>query len=268
MIINSCLCHEPVFRSRHKKIEDTVKAALAKKVSLRGAILSGITLDGLDFEGVDLSGADLSWSNLFYTRFVRANLQGANLTNANFTMANLSESDLSDAITLGTNFTSANIVGARARRARFGLANFTNANLSCSDFSKAYLTGAIFNGTKFIQTDLTNVKGLHYQICPKNGAFTAWKKAGGYIIELKIPARAMRNSCINGRKCRAEYAIVVDIRNMYTNKQIGFVKSDYSCKIIYEIGKIVKPDLYDPDPRITCSHGINFFMTRKEAEEY
>ena len=36
----------------------------------------------------------------------------------------------------------------------------------------------------------------------------------------------------------------------------------------YIPGQITKPDSYDDDPRIECSHGIHFFLTRKEAEEW
>jgi len=72
---------------------------------------------------------------------------------------------------------------------------------------------------------------------------------------------------VHYHKVRAEFAIVVDIRDKNRN-QIDSVRGDYSPETIYEIGKIMKPDSYDPDPRVECSHGINFFMTREEAENY
>lgn len=29
-----------------------------------------------------------------------------------------------------------------------------------------------------------------------------------------------------------------------------------------------RPDKFDPDVRVECSHGIHFFLTREEAETY
>jgi hypothetical protein len=37
---------------------------------------------------------------------------------------------------------------------------------------------------------------------------------------------------------------------------------------IYQEGKVTKPDSFDPDFRVECSHGIHFFITRQEAEDY
>jgi hypothetical protein len=37
---------------------------------------------------------------------------------------------------------------------------------------------------------------------------------------------------------------------------------------IYKTGCEVFPDSFDPDPRVECSHGIHFFITREEAEAY
>lgn len=36
----------------------------------------------------------------------------------------------------------------------------------------------------------------------------------------------------------------------------------------YTVGKIVRPDAFDPNPLVECSSGIHFFITKEEAEEY
>lgn len=46
----------------------------------------------------------------------------------------------------------------------------------------------------------------------------------------------------------------------------GISESDAS--FVYEVGKEVVPDLFDEDRWKECSHGIHFFITRKEAENY
>jgi hypothetical protein len=65
-----------------------------------------------------------------------------------------------------------------------------------------------------------------------------------------------------GRKCRSSKAAVVAL-------SVGTEGiSLHDLKIVYRIGETVTPDKYDPDPRVECSHGIHFFLSRKEAEAY
>ena len=78
------------------------------------------------------------------------------------------------------------------------------------------------------------------------------------ICKLKIPADAKRINSLVGRKCRAEYAIVIE----------GEGYDKHTGKLKYEPGKKIIPDSYDDDIRIECSHGIHFFITEKEAKEY
>ena len=91
---------------------------------------------------------------------------------ANLFRANLSGADLSMTYLIGANLSGANLIGA----------NLSGANLYVANLSGADLREA----------DLSGCKNLHFQICPKNGSFTAWKKASGCVVELKIPAWARR----------------------------------------------------------------------------
>jgi len=49
-------------------------------------------------------------------------------------------------------------------------------------------------------------------------------------------------------------------------KGIGISRHDGRTE--YAPGIVVRPDKWDPDPRVECTHGIHFFLTRQEAEEY
>ena len=49
--------------------------------------------------------------------------------------------------------------------------------------------------------------------CPDTGSFVGWKKAGGKIIKLEIPADAKRCSAIS-KKCRCDKAKVLEIQNL------------------------------------------------------
>ena len=130
-------------------------------------------------------------------------------------------------------------------------ADLHEADLHEADLHEADLRGADLRGAK-----IEDAKFSPYQICPETGAFVAWKKIDTGIIKLLIPARAKRTSSIVGRKCRAEYVKVLQ----------GSGVSERNGR--YEQGKIYRPDKYDGDPRIECSSGVHFFMTRTEAEKY
>lgn len=127
------------------------------------------------------------------------------------------------------------------------------------------------------------------------------------IVTLRIPAHAKRSSALS-KKCRCSEAVVVDIQMaMYDTMPINIVNdnpiwmfpngynnpliktdpridkttshkidkayssragSDSLEQLIYELGKTVKPDSFDPNRFNECSHGIHFFMTEQEALDY
>lgn len=44
--------------------------------------------------------------------------------------------------------------------------------------------------------------------------------------------------------------------------------SSRSSSFVYVVGSEVVPDSFDPDPTLTCSHGIHFFRSYQEAAAY
>jgi hypothetical protein len=125
------------------------------------------------------------------------------------------------------------------------------ANLSDADLSGADLRGAILP---------------FFNIC--HGTLNVWKKgADGRLINLEIPAEAKRTASLVGRKCRAEYAKVLAIYDKDGNpvkEYAGWRERDF----IYRVGETVRPDKYCDDIRTECSHGIHFFHTKEEAENW
>jgi hypothetical protein len=142
-------------------------------------------------------------------------------------------------------------------------ANLYGANLSGAYLSRANLYGAYLSGANLSRANLSgaNLSGAnlpHFLILPE-GDLIVWKKlSNGVICKLKIPADVKRINSLTGRKCRAEKALVLE----------GEGLGSYDQKTIYKVGEWVIPDSFDDDIRIECSHGIHFFITRKEAEEY
>jgi len=148
--------------------------------------------------------------------------------------------------------------GANLRGAGLSEANLSRANLSWANLSSANLSEANLRGANLREANLIGATLPAYQI--PAGDLVAWKKADGRIVELLIPSRAKRTACLVSRKCRAEFAFVRAIEGA------AQVESEQGC--IYRIGEEVWPDRYCDDPRVGCSHGIHFFVTRQEAEEW
>src|SRR5208282_342896 len=178
-------------------------------------------------------------ANLYRASLYEANLTGANLTGANLTEANLTGTDLT---------------GADLRRGNLYEANLTEADLTGAD-----LTGA----------DIREARFSAYSHIPEAGEFIGFKKIAwrgdcDVIATLLIPSEARRTSCLISRKNRCEFAKVLSLSDGSTEYQ-----SCYNGLItVYKVGEMVYPDSYDDDIREDCSHGIHFFITRKEAEEY
>jgi hypothetical protein len=162
---------------------------------------------------------------------IRQTLEKATAANANLSGAYLSRADLSGADLSG--------------------ANLSGANLSRADLSGADLSGAIGADLAFAKT----------RILP-DGALIGWKKClEGVIVKLAIPAEAKRSHAW-GRKCRAEFADVLEV--------IGAAKgiSQHDGKTEYVAGKRVVPNSFDENWQEECSTGVHFYITRIEAENH
>ena len=101
------------------------------------------------------------------------------------------------------------------------------------------------------------------QFLPETGSFEGWKKcSGGIIVKLLIPEDAKRSHG-SERKARASKATVLEIFGAEEARSGGGYET-----VIYRKGETVQPDGWDEDRWNVCSHGIHFFLTRIEAENY
>jgi len=142
-----------------------------------------------------------------------------------------------------------------------------DADLRGADLRGAVLQGAVLQGAD-LQGAVLQGAVVQTQVCPETGAFDAWKKGdAGCIIKLRVPSGAARLTAIRSRKCRASRAIVKAIWDAQGNRILK-CGGNRDSRFVYEVGKVVRPDSYNPDPREECSHGIHFFITRREAELY
>ena len=177
----------------------------------------------------------------------RAYLRGADLRGADLRDADLQGADLQGAYLRGADLQGADLRGA---------------DLQDADLQGAYLRGADLRGA-----DLQGVV-KQTQVCPQVGAFTVWKKcAAGRVVQLRIPSGARRLTYIGSRKCRAERAIVQAIYGPDGERHTTAMGL-HDRSFAYTVGQVVRPDMFDDDPRVECSHGIHFFITREEAEAW
>ena len=160
----------------------------------------------------------------------------------------------------------ADLSGADLSRADLRGADLYDANLCGADLRDANLRGADLRRANLRDANLRGAKGIA-MACPSDGAFTAWKKLhNGAIAKLLIPENAKRSSATR-RKCRCDRALVLAIYDREGNA----IESETSARtpsFVYKVGEHIVPDSFDDDRWNECSHGIHFFITRTEAEEY
>lgn len=192
--------------------------------------------------GQTIKEATMRGANLREANLIGANLRGANLYRANLREANLREANLREA-----DLSSVDLREADLREANLREANLLEANL--------------------LEADLYGAQGA-YLACPSEGSFVGWKKAGGFVLKLQIPADARRSSA-GGNKCRCDKALVLEIqRPDGTPADVRVVASDRDVDFRYLAGALVEAAAFDDNRWNECAAGIHFFIDRRAAVEY
>ena len=124
------------------------------------------------------------------------------------------------------------------------------------DLSRAYLSRANLSRAESADLVIARTRIL------SDGDLIGWKKClNGVIVKLKIPASAKRSNAF-GRKCRAEFAELLEIFGA------EIAKSQHNNSFEYRVGETVKPHSWDDNWMEECSGGIHFYITRIEAENH
>ena len=178
-------------------------------------------------------------------------------------------------ITITDRFTGAAIYECEADSLRAALEecaklgrNLSGANLYGANLSRADLSGANLSGANLYRANLYGAKNADLVIAQTRilaeGSIIGYKKVstptGFGIVVLHIPAGAARSHAF-GRKCRCEFAEVVEAPE-------GAFTNQHGPRTEYKVGEVVKADSWDENWQEECSHGIHFFITRIEAENY
>ena len=187
----------------------------------------------------------------------------ANLYGADLRGANLCDADLCDADLYGADLCDADLRNADLRNA-----DLRGADLRGADLRNAELRNANLCDAKNTDRVIWNIYTAFYPLqCPEKGAYTAFKKARDLIVELEIPADAMRSSATS-RKCRASKARVISITDVSGNPAGDSVASDYDSNFVYRVGEMVEVPDFNTDRWNECAPGIHHFITRAEALRY
>jgi hypothetical protein len=230
-----------------EKLGRAVQAAIKARAYLADANLAGASLARANLTDANLTGAYLAGANLADANLADANLAGAYLAGASLARANLADANLTGAYLAG-----ASLAGASLARANLADANLTGAYLAGASLAGAYLAGAKNAELVIART----------RILPE-GDIIGWKKCkANVIVKLRIPAEAKRSHAF-GRKCRAEYADVLEVFGADEG-----VTNNHGPETVYRPGTRVLPDSFCENWQNECSNGIHFFITREEAEAY
>ena len=203
--------------------------------TMKGTVQAAVR-NGADLSRANLSGADLSRADL-----PRADLSGADLSGADLSRADLSRADLS--------------------RADLSRANLSGADLSRADLPRANLSGADLSRANLKDAKNASLTIARTRILPE-GDLIGWKKCeGGVLVKLRIPEAAKRSHAF-GRKCRAEFADVLEV----IGAEVGI--SQHDGRTAYRAGERVTANGWDENWQQECSTGIHFYITREEAENH
>ena len=188
--------------------------------------------DGWNNMRANLEGANLECANLYCANLEGANLEGANLEGANLELASLK----------GANLERANLYGANLKYANLGDANLYGANLKYANLEEKEK----FRLGQILKEPMTGYK----------------KTKEGIVITATIPAGAIV-FCINGSKCRANKARIIDMGG-----QNEVLHSSYDEKFEYRLMQDIEIEDFNLMYNIECASGFHFFRTREEAENY
>jgi hypothetical protein len=146
--------------------------------------------------------------------------------------------------------------GADLRGADLRGADLRGADLYGADLRGADLYGANLRGAKSADLAIARTRIL------PDGELIGWKMCKhNIIVKLRIPADAKRSHAF-GRKCRAEYADVLDV----IGSEMAVSLHDNETE--YRPGVRVTAHKWDEHWQEECSGGIHFYITREEAEAH
>lgn len=258
--------HEEWIRSGHEfgKCLDLSNKSIVGVTFPRNCNLTNAVFKNTDFYSVVIHDV----------RFASCDMEGVSFKHCDITHSQFASSDMTSSYFYNTSvsrcsFDSADLTNSKLVSVTFWNVTFYEACLENVRLENHHMIDVYFNyGTKHIPINIP-------MACPSEGSFIGWKVARDmhnpvyYLIKLQIPASAKRSSATT-RKCRCDKAKVVGIYNLTgvkARKQM-VVNYAYDTETVYEVGKMVYPNSFDPNRWEECSCGIHFFINKQDAIDY
>jgi hypothetical protein len=238
--------HEAMQHFQKRDFENNV----FKNISFSGVLLLGNDyLDGLTFVGCS---------------FEKISVSGARVRRLSFEDCEIKDLVFIDSLVSSLTMVRTNVDHITTHSVLSYDITLTDTHVKSLEMYGSYTNSPYMDGFTVEKTHFedTNIQ----PVCPEEGSFIAWKKGDrNTLIKLLIPSDAKRSSGFS-RHCRASHAYVMQIldRNREPiTEAYGYFRKNFK----YTLGQIVYADDWDEDRWEECSHGIHFFMTRKEAED-
>lgn len=168
----------------------------------------------------------------------------------NLKKVNFENADLRDVNFFGTNLKKAKLTTFTSEENKLKGFNFNDSNLEGAKFKYAV-------NVPFVPT-----------ACPTEGSFIGWKIVYKnfkipYLIKLEILSDAKRSSATSN-ECRCNKAKVLNIIRMDNNEEIASIINYQYVYCLYKVGDIVYSDSFDENRWNICTHGIHFYMNKKD----
>lgn len=215
-----------------------------------------------------------SKKKVFYNvRFEKMDLSHKNLSNIKFIYCDLSQVAFDYCNLENSSFENSLLDGTSLK-----YAVLTKANLKSTSMRKCNLEGACIKGAYLYSAvlELANIKDIIYddttkwfeQICPKEGAFIAYKKCiDDRLVTLYVPKDALRTSSTL-EACRTNKAKVLRITNFDETKKFNEAWSFVDDSFCYKVGEWLEIKNFNKDRWFDSTTGIHFWMTKEHAIKY
>ena len=221
--------------------------------------------NGKDFTGVDLTNI------CFIHEKTAKEIVLLDLTGANFKGCDLSSTMFYGADVCGADFTGANLEGCKFYTCYFGNKTHLGTYLETApDIRKDVILEEILPYAKPLYT-VNNIRMLvdtdgQELICYKALRKHHFMRNDTLAIAKLLVPNDARRIVFKNDKCRAEKVKVLDI---YSPDKKFYYKTAHSFVMggntLYKVGQEVCADSFEIATRITCAHGIHFFLTEAEA---
>lgn len=253
------------------------------KACLRNALIRFCDIGYTDFKSTDMQDARIEYSQMHHTDFSESNLKLSEhwtvhystcvfnksvLSLSEFKYCHLHYCVLSDAVSNSVRYQYTTLTSLECFNTDFTSSDFRNSVIVCTNTSLATLDDIDIEYANFTSKHITNCFN-HSQSDRKSTFGTILKEPMiGYkktleevVITVEIPIGAVV-FCINGSKCRANKAKIIDMQG---HKQLT---SWYNCNVKYHLNEEIEIENFDMRYNVECGPGFHFFKSYEEAEAY